>query len=115
EKEELALRLEQLNQTLATQATTDALTGLLNRRALEDALARDFARAQRSKEPLSLLMLDVDHFKRFNDTHGHLVGDEVLCHLGKLRHGRLRESDLGARYDGEESCILLPEPSAEGA
>ena len=115
EKEELALRLEQLNQTLATQATTDALTGLLNRRALEDALARDFARAQRSKEPLSLLMLDVDHFKRFNDTHGHLVGDEVLCHLGKLLQGRLRESDLVARYGGEEFCILLPEASAEGA
>src|SRR5690606_32266636 len=89
--------------------------GLANRRAFQEALARDFARAERTKEPLSLVLLDVDHFKQFNDTHGHLVGDEVLRHLGALLRSRLRDGDLVARFGGEEFCMLLPDASAEGA
>lgn len=108
-------RLEELNQVLATQASTDALTGLPNRRALEDALARDIARTTRSATPLSVILLDVDHFKRFNDTYGHLVGDQVLRHLGGIVQRSLRDGDFVARYGGEEFCVVLPNASEEGA
>lgn len=115
EKESLAKRLEELNLVLATQAATDALTGLPNRRALEQVLARDLARAERTGEPLSVVLLDVDHFKRFNDTYGHLVGDQVLRHLGGIVQRSLREGDFVARYGGEEFCVVLPKATQEGA
>ncbi len=115
EKEALMHRLEELNQVLATQAFTDALTGLPNRRALEQALTRDLARANRSGELLSVVLLDVDHFKRFNDTHGHLIGDQVLRHLGAMVHRSLRDGDFVARYGGEEFCVVLPRATEEGA
>lgn len=115
EKEELMHRLEELNLVLATQASTDALTGLPNRRALEDALTRDIARTTRSAMPLSVILLDVDHFKRFNDTYGHLVGDQVLRHLGGIVQRSLRDGDFVARYGGEEFCVVLPNASEEGA
>lgn len=115
EKQALAQRLEELNLVLATQASTDALTGLPNRRALEQTLLRDLARADRSGEPLSVVLLDVDHFKRFNDTYGHLIGDQVLKHLGGLLQRTLRDGDFVARYGGEEFCVLLPKATQEGA
>lgn len=115
EKEVLAKQLEELNRVLATQAATDALTGLPNRRALEQVLARDVARAERSGDPLSVVLLDVDHFKRFNDTYGHLVGDQVLRHLGGIVQRSLREGDFVARYGGEEFCVVLPRATQEGA
>jgi diguanylate cyclase (GGDEF)-like protein len=115
EKETLAKRLEELNLVLATQAATDALTGLPNRRALEQVLARDLARAERTGDPLSVVLLDVDHFKRFNDTYGHLVGDQVLRHMSGVVQRSLREGDFVARYGGEEFCLVLPRATQEGA
>lgn len=115
EKDALAKQLEELNLVLATQAATDALTGLPNRRALEQVLARDLARAERSGDPLSVVLLDVDHFKRFNDTYGHLIGDQVLRHMSGIVQRSLREGDFVARYGGEEFCLVLPRAPQEGA
>ena len=89
-------------------ATVDALTGLRNRRWLNDAFARQLQRCMSAGQPVSLLMFDADRFKRVNDTHGHLVGDEVLIHLGRTLAGGLRPLDLLARYGGEEFAALLP-------
>jgi len=90
------------------QATTDMLTGLANRRALEEALGRACAHADRAQEPLSLAMVDIDHFKSFNDTHGHQLGDRVLQLVGKTLGQQTRASDVAARYGGEEFCVLMP-------
>jgi two-component system, cell cycle response regulator len=89
-------------------ATVDGLTGLANRRTFEAALHREVARAVRSGDPLSLLLVDVDHFKQVNDVHGHQVGDDVLRHVGRVLAGAGRELDLPARYGGEEFAVLLP-------
>ncbi len=86
----------------------DGLTGLLNRRALEDALLAQFQRSRRSGEPFSVLMLDVDHFKGINDEHGHAVGDLALKHLSALLLAHMREVDRLARFGGEEFLVLLP-------
>ena len=86
----------------------DGLTGLLNRRALEDALLAQFQRSRRSGEPFCVLMLDVDHFKDINDRHGHAVGDLVLKHLSALLLVHMREVDRLARFGGEEFLVLLP-------
>jgi diguanylate cyclase (GGDEF)-like protein len=115
EKETLARRLEEANQNLALQASTDALTGVNNRRALEQTLQRDLRRAERAKEPLSLLLIDIDHFKQVNDRHGHLVGDAVLCRLAAILTRAVRDGDFVARYGGEEFCLILPQSSADGA
>jgi diguanylate cyclase (GGDEF)-like protein len=95
--------------------TTDGLTGLPNRRAFEEALQREFSRASRYKRPLSLLMIDVDFFKRVNDTLGHLAGDAALRQVGALLRGNLRRDDLAARLGGEEFAVLLPEIDRAGA
>jgi diguanylate cyclase (GGDEF)-like protein len=89
-------------------ATMDGLTGLRNRRWLDDAFARQLDRAVRSAQPVSVLMIDLDHFKRVNDEHGHLVGDAVLCWVGQVLTAALRPQDLLARYGGEEFAVLLP-------
>jgi diguanylate cyclase (GGDEF)-like protein len=108
EKEALAARLEQVNRELEELATTDALTGLSNRRAMTAALARDLARVERDGSNLAFVLLDVDHFKRFNDEHGHPLGDEVLRRVGNVLAAGARKGDLAARYGGEEFCVLLP-------
>jgi diguanylate cyclase (GGDEF)-like protein/PAS domain S-box-containing protein len=101
--------LEYANSLLHQQATTDTLTGLPNRRAVQERLAHDFALARRNHGPLSLLLLDVDDFKRCNDTHGHDAGDRTLCHLANVLRSTLRQTDLIARYGGEEFLLILPE------
>ena len=96
-------------------AATDALTGCLNRRALLESVEREVDRARRYDLVLALLMVDLDHFKRINDTLGHLVGDTVLRQLGELLRRDARSVDAVARYGGEEFVILLPETAAHGA
>jgi diguanylate cyclase (GGDEF)-like protein len=88
---------------------TDGLTGLSNRRAFEDALGREFSRSTRYGRAMSVLMIDVDHFKRVNDVHGHLAGDAALRQVGAALRGNIRRDDLAGRMGGEEFAVLLPE------
>ena len=109
------LELEAANRALDLQARTDALTGLLNRRGFESQMAFAMALARRSTRPLSVIAVDVDHFKRVNDTYGHEAGDEVLRRLARTLETRLRGSDVIARLGGEEFVALLPDTDLEGA
>jgi diguanylate cyclase (GGDEF)-like protein len=115
EKEQLTTDLQRANSDLARLAATDALTGLPNKRAFAEALARDLALADRSGTHLALVVVDLDRFKQINDVHGHQVGDAVLAHLGQLLRGTVRASDLAARYGGEEFVLLLNQTDAAGA
>jgi diguanylate cyclase (GGDEF)-like protein len=100
---------------LAEGALQDPLTGLYNRRHLEERLASELAAAQRHGRPVSLLMADVDHFKAINDAHGHLAGDEALKMLAFVLRGAVRKEDVLARYGGEEFVIVARETPLEGA
>jgi diguanylate cyclase (GGDEF)-like protein len=101
---------------LQTLAASDGLTGLANRRCFDQALAAEWSRAQRAKKPLSLLFADVDHFKLYNDLHGHQKGDDCLRQVAALvGENALRPADLSARYGGEEFAIIMPETENEGA
>jgi diguanylate cyclase (GGDEF)-like protein len=93
----------------------DGLTGLYNRRYMEDALNREIHRAERSGKPLSVLMIDIDHFKSFNDKYGHDAGDFVLSALARAIMKNIRSSDMACRYGGEELAVVLPEASLECA
>jgi two-component system cell cycle response regulator len=103
------------NRRLEELATTDALTRLLNRRALLDRISVEVDRARRFKSHLSLLMVDIDHFKSINDRHGHLAGDAVLRQLAALLASLARTIDVVARYGGEEFVVILPETMLDGA
>lgn len=108
-------QLSQANAELQHQARSDPLTGLFNRRGFEFQLEFALALARRSGRPLSVLVIDVDHFKRINDRHGHDAGDQVLRTLASVFRQRLRESDVLARMGGEEFLVLLPDTTADAA
>nr|MBA2339827.1 sensor domain-containing diguanylate cyclase [Pyrinomonadaceae bacterium] len=97
------------------QALTDGLTGCVNRRSFEMQLERDIHLATRMRQPVSLIMIDIDHFKRVNDTYGHDAGDGALRELAAIMREELRGVDTAARYGGEEFAIILPQASIEGA
>jgi diguanylate cyclase (GGDEF)-like protein len=96
-------------------ATTDVLTGLGNRRFADERLATDFQRARRYGEPLSVLLMDIDHFKNVNDTYGHDVGDKVLEHFGRMLSDHARTTDAVARWGGEEFIMIAPQTDIDGA
>jgi len=100
---------------LEEQAHLDPLTGLANRRRLEDRAREEVERAQRFNRPLSLMIMDLDHFKSINDRYGHLFGDAVLRRLADLGRSHLRQTDLFARVGGEEFVVLMPETTRETA
>jgi diguanylate cyclase (GGDEF)-like protein/putative nucleotidyltransferase with HDIG domain len=108
-------RLTRERQQMEKQAAHDSLTGLHNRRTFEERLAHEFARTQRYGHPLSILMLDIDNFKKVNDQYGHHWGDMVIKDVGKVLGERTRKSDIAARYGGEEFIVLLPEVPLDGA
>jgi len=108
--------LENSNRELALKNTQDDLTGLYNRRFYDQKILAEYRRSKRNLTPLSLVLIDIDHFKVVNDTHGHLAGDRCLMLLGKIIKDSLKRStDLGIRYGGEEFCLILPDTDAEGA
>jgi diguanylate cyclase (GGDEF)-like protein len=115
EQVSLAIANLELRDQLRNQAIRDQLTGLYNRRFLEDALVRETGRAARSGEPVAAAILDVDHFKRINDTHGHEAGDAVLRGLGKILRETTRKTDIVGRFGGEEFLLLLPGANLEVA
>ena len=110
------LRLRQhAERNLAGLASTDPLSGLANRRTLDDKLDHEWRRAQRAGNPISLIMIDVDHFKAFNDTFGHQAGDEALRRVAQVIKAHLRRpADLAARYGGEEFAVVLSDTDATG-
>ncbi len=111
-----ALANARLFREVERQAVTDGLTGLFNHRHFYERLTQEFARAQRYGQPLSLLMLDLDDFKLFNDTHGHPAGDVVLAAVARVLKAQLFEGvDVAARYGGEEFAVLLPNTARDGA
>jgi len=104
--------LEQANARLEQEASTDGLTELANRRVFDERLELEWRRCRRSRQPLSLLMIDIDHFKRFNDNHGHVAGDQCLREVARtISTSVARAADLVARYGGEEFAAILPETS----
>ena len=114
-KDTLEVELRAANVRLERLASVDELTGLLNRRALEEAMRRDLARADRDGTSFSILLLDIDHFKSVNDNWGHQAGDAVLSTVGDVIRVNLRASDVGGRYGGEEFLCILPATDEAGA
>jgi two-component system cell cycle response regulator len=110
----IALENARLHQIVERQALADGLTGIANRRASEDALTAEIARADRLATPLTLVLADLDDFKNVNDLHGHAVGDEVLREFSEVLRATVRESDLAGRWGGEEFLLLLPGADAAG-
>jgi diguanylate cyclase (GGDEF)-like protein len=108
-------RLREMQRKLEEQSVTDALTGLKNRRFFDERLREEFRRAQRYADHLSLIMLDLDHFKLVNDRYGHPAGDTVLHEAGALIRASIRDPDICARYGGEEFAVILPKTHMQGA
>lgn len=114
--QDLSKQLEKSNQTLEQLATVDGLTQVSNRRRFDNVYLAEWKRLSRKQEPLSLIMCDVDYFKAYNDTYGHLQGDDALVQIARaIRRCLKRSTDLAARYGGEEFVVLLPETPLAGA
>jgi two-component system cell cycle response regulator len=111
----VALRTKARTEALAAAATTDSLTGLPNRRRLDERAAEAIAVAERYGRPLACLMIDIDHFKRINDTHGHAAGDAVLRETARRLCSVCRTADFVGRYGGEEFTVIMPETDLDGA
>ncbi|MEW6594247.1 MAG: diguanylate cyclase [Thermodesulfobacteriota bacterium] len=107
--------LRQMQEALRTQSIRDPLTGLYNRRYMEESLQREISKARRQAASLVLFMLDLDHFKQVNDTYGHVTGDWVLRKLGEIIRHSIREEDIACRYGGEEFVVIFPNIPAEDA
>ncbi|HEY9070279.1 MAG TPA: diguanylate cyclase [Candidatus Ozemobacteraceae bacterium] len=122
DQEDLQMALTMANQAavvvekarLFNLATIDGLTGLIVRRHFQSRMEEEFRRAKRYEKPLSFIMTDIDHFKKFNDTWGHQTGDMVLREVAKIVRCTIRDTDVAARYGGEEFCVILPETDLEG-
>lgn len=108
-QEETREQLREKEQTLVTLSITDELSGLYNSRYFFQRLDQEMERSERYDRPLSLIFMDIDNFKRFNDEHGHVEGDKVIRELGRSVSSLLRGNDMAFRYGGEEFCALLPE------
>jgi diguanylate cyclase (GGDEF)-like protein len=104
----LAIANLRLHESLQRQSIRDPLTGLFNRRYMEESFEREIRRAKRADQPVTVVMFDLDHFKVFNDTHGHGAGDRVLHELGHVLQGSCRGEDIACRYGGEEFMVILP-------
>lgn len=108
--------LEELNRELAEKNTLDELTGLFNRRFYDQKIVAEFRRSKRNLTPLSIVLLDIDHFKQVNDTYGHLAGDKCLSWVGQIiKQNIKRSSDIACRYGGEEFVLILPDTDTQGA
>jgi diguanylate cyclase (GGDEF)-like protein len=115
ERVALAMANLKLREQLRSQSVRDALTGLFNRRYMEESLEREIRRAARHEKPVAAIMVDLDHFKRFNDTFGHEAGDMLLREFGNLARTHIRREDIACRYGGEEFLIILPDAPLEVA
>ncbi|HUK56864.1 MAG TPA: sensor domain-containing diguanylate cyclase, partial [Nitrospiria bacterium] len=113
--EQIALALSNilLRDVLRNQAIRDPLTGLFNRRFLEEMMVKEVCRAERAGQAIGVVMIDIDRFKRYNDTHGHEAGDVVLSALGRFFNEKIRRGDIACRYGGEEFTLILPGASME--
>lgn len=107
--------MERCDREIRKLAMTDSLTHVMNRRAFLDTAEKQIAAAHRQRQPLALLMIDIDHFKRINDSYGHPAGDTVLIRITELLGAQLRKQDVIGRYGGEEFCVLLPSTNETGA
>lgn len=113
--DEMAGALQRRNQELQEQAISDPLTGLYNRRYLSEFLSRELVRATRSATPVAVILIDLDRFKRVNDTFGHEAGDVVLTAVGALLKSKVRGSDIACRYGGEEFAVIMPQADVDAA
>jgi diguanylate cyclase (GGDEF)-like protein len=111
----VSLQNGMMYQQMETMATTDGLTGLTNHRTFQDRLVQLLERSERTQQPVSMLLCDVDHFKHVNDTYGHPVGDEVLRQVARVLQQAVRKIDIPARYGGEEFAVVLEATGSAGA
>jgi len=108
--------LEEVNHELEQKNTLDELTGLFNRRFYDQKIMAEYRRSRRNLTPLSLVIIDIDHFKNVNDTYGHLAGDQCLMWLSEqIKKSLKRSADMAFRYGGEEFCLILPDTDSQGA